>query len=324
MTEQHRRAKARQMLSNAGYKSGGHFKPDGSPAKRLIGEAVREHEDALHKGKPHTKLKLKDGGSVQSAAFGARIHKPRGMGKGKKAHTTVNVVVGGPKPVPVPIPVGGPPPMGPGGGPPLMGAGAPPMGLPGQPPGGPMPGAKKGGRYCDGGSVKGKDSQRDSIKSTAGKVEGKLKKGGKARKSNHYDLGGPIASGGNPWGGSPIMQASPQGGMGTSSGPGVAQGSPIMGVSPQAGGGGMANPPHIISGPETMGGGMNGGGGGTGIDRQPIPTNLMRNGPSCGNYKRGGKIKMPDMEGGAGGGLGRLEKAESYGAKVKHGGRAKH
>lgn len=187
MTEIHRRANARRVLSSAGYKAGGHFKPDGSPAKKLIGESVREHE---HEAKPRTKLKA--GGTVPGAAFGARTHKPRGMGMGKskKGHTTVNVVVGAPHPKPpmaVPVPIGGPPPIGPGGPPPIGPGGAmPPGGLPGQMPGG--LGANRGGRFAKGGKI---NSERDPIREEPnGKmVEGKLARGGKAKTKPVIDDG---------------------------------------------------------------------------------------------------------------------------------------
>lgn len=291
MSERHKRKNAREMLSKAGYKSGGHF------GNKMIGEEVRkgvgEHEENMHPGKKHTKLKLKDGGSVQSAAFGARVHKPRGMHKGKKSHTTVNVVVGaGKQPGPIPVPVGGP----------SMGAPPPPGGMPGMPPQGPMPGANRGGRFCDGGSVKGKDSQRDSIKSTSGKVEGKLKRGGKAKK---LDFGGPVGAGNGFAMPNTSMMARP--------------GNTVMGVNPgggalppagsvmQASPGGQANPMPWTG-------------------DQGLPSHPNFPGRGCGNMKRGGKTKTadPEMQGGAGGGLGRLEKAEAYGAKVKKGGKVKH
>lgn len=151
MSEHKKRANARKMLSRAGYKAGGHFKS--SPADKredehMIQHAISEHESALHKGQPKTRLKLADGGIAEGAAPRSRADR---KGRGK---TVVNVIVGGqsqPKPVPVPVPVGGPP------APPAMpmvppGAGAGPAG-----PGGPMmppPGANAGGRYKRGGKVK--------------------------------------------------------------------------------------------------------------------------------------------------------------------------
>ena len=291
MSERHKRKNAREMLTKAGYKIGGHF----AKTKGMIGEAVREHEDADHEGKPHTKLKLKDGGAVTSAAFGARIHKPRGMGKGKKPHTTVNVVVAGqgggaPKPVPVPVPIGGPPPIGPG-------AGMPPGGLPGQMPGGPMPGAKRGGRFAKGGSVK-EDSQRDPIRNVNGRLEGKLKKGGRAK--DKYLMGGPIA---------------PNATMGMGALPPAPIGpSPSASVAPPIG----ALPPAPV-GPGMAAGVSQPGG---------LGNTLMRGNPMAMDrsmMKRGGKAKAadPEMTGGGGGGLGRLQKAEEYGAKVKRGGKAR-
>lgn len=276
MVERHRRAQARAMLSKAGYKSGGHFKSDGAPVKRLIGEAIREHEEHDHPGKKRTPLKLADGGAVKGFNTGMRIHKPRGMAKGKKPHTTVNVLVGGPHPVqnqPVPVPIGGPPPIGPG----AMG---PPGGLPGQPP----MGANRGGRFKKGGTVKA-DSQRDPIK---GLPEGKLKNGGKAQKRA---MGGPImapsASVGNTVMGLTPNGPATQGGGGNS----------VMGVTPPMPGG---RPPMMV----------------------PNPNDIMKIGGNGGlPMNRGGKAKTKKViDDGAGGGLGRLEKAKAYGAKVKRGG----
>src|SRR5262249_47880049 len=103
MSERHKRKQARDMLTKGGYKSGGHL-----GREKMIGEEVRkgvhEHESNMHAGKKPTRLKLKDGGEVTGAAFGARIRKPRGP---KKPHTVVNVNVGhrpgaGAAPMPVP------------------------------------------------------------------------------------------------------------------------------------------------------------------------------------------------------------------------------
>lgn len=288
MSERHKRKNAREMLSRAGYKAGGHF-----ANKKMIGESVREHEDHLHPDEPKTKLKLKAGGSVMGMP-GPRTHKPRGMGK-KKPHTQVNVIVGGsgPKPVPVPVPIGGPPPIGPG-------APMPPGGMPGQMP---PPGANRGGRFAKGGSVK--DSQRDPIKSTDGDVEGKLKRGGntKAKKLFYGGMATPNVQG------SPIMRAQPPMGPQPGTGMGGAQGNPIMSMP---------------------GGGPSSGTGGSGIDGggimkvTPPPMALPGARISDGLMNKGGKAKVKKViGGGSGGGLGRLEKADAYGAKVKHGGKTK-
>lgn len=275
MSERHKRKNAREMLSKAGYPSGGHFKTE-----KMIGEAVHEHEGALHPGKPKTKLKYASGGSVLGMAPAHHAHKPRGHKGGKKGHhTTVNVVVGaGKQPVPVPVPMGGPPPIGPGGPP---GPGAMPMPPPGMMP----PGAHKGGRYAKGGTVK-EESGRDPIKSTSGMVEGKLKAGGKAKK---LWMGG----GG---GMNPAMRASPGALFGGSPGASSGGGNTVMGVNP---GGGMASP----------------GGPGQSAPLQGRPTPYAR--VNEGLMSKGGKAKTKKViDAGSGGGLGRLEKARAYGAKV--------
>lgn len=183
MTERHKRAQARKMLTKAGYHSGGHFK-DGEGHK-MIGESVREgvheHEANMHPGKKMTALKFKDGGSIPGEMPAMRAHKPRGAKKGKSAHTTVNVVVAhrppAPAPAAVPVPIGGGAPIGP------M-AGGPPGGLPGQ-----MPGANTGGRFAEGGRTK-EESQRDPIKAGGKDLEGKLKRGGKTRTADPEMDGG--------------------------------------------------------------------------------------------------------------------------------------
>lgn len=153
MSEHSRRKKARDVLTRSGYKIGGHLarKAD-EVGKHEIEEGVkkgiREHENQEHGGK-HSRIHLREGGSVDGMAGGGRPDK-KSKGKGK---TTVNVMVapqgggGGPHPVPVPVPMKPPMPAppGPGVAPPPMpgGAGMMPGGPPGLKPGmGPM---KRGG-----------------------------------------------------------------------------------------------------------------------------------------------------------------------------------
>ena len=143
--EPHGRKKARAMLNRAGVKVGGHLKHEKDKIGAEIVDAVHEHESALHKGSPKTKIKLKDGG----LADGGRS--PRRMDRGSRKGTTVNVVVAGHGGAPAPM--AGPPPMPPRpipmpppqGAAPMPGMGGP---MPMPPPGGPsgMPPMKDGGR----------------------------------------------------------------------------------------------------------------------------------------------------------------------------------
>lgn len=175
MSERKGRKHARAMLNKAGYfKLGGHVKGE----KKMVEDGVHEHESALHKGKPKTKLKLRDGGKAEGGEPKMRADRlargGRSKGhKGGKSHVTVNVVNAHPqaKPVPVPVPV---PAGGPGGGPP-PGAMAPPGAGPMPPPDqGPPPGMNRGGKV-----KKAKmNSQRDA---KGGMPAGHFHKGGRAK-----------------------------------------------------------------------------------------------------------------------------------------------
>lgn len=157
MAERAGRARARSLISSAGYgKTGGHFKlADGGPAddaedKRFVRRGVGQHEDAMHKGEPRTRLRLQGGGTTEDDVAPARNDRGRrGSGSPK-----INIVISTPRPgdqgqgmgmPPTMAPPGAPPPPPPtpspmpggaGGGMP-MGMGMPPMGAG---PGGPLPG----------------------------------------------------------------------------------------------------------------------------------------------------------------------------------------
>lgn len=172
MSEKHPRKSARAMLNKAGYsKLGGHMKghADEAEDKVLIKRMVK---------KPA--LKLKSGGVAEGDESKPRADRLARGGKPKhakgKAHTQVNVIVGGgrPKPVPVPVPKPVPVPVDPNamagaGAMPPPGAGAGPM-----PPSGAPMGLKRGGRAAGGDC----DSQRDSIRGIA---DGQFKKGGRTK-----------------------------------------------------------------------------------------------------------------------------------------------
>lgn len=162
--EAHKRKRAREVLTRAGYKIGGHLKhSDKAQDEAMIAKGVHEHESHLHKGEKKTRLKLADGGVAEGST-------PKRRGdKKKRGQVNVNVLVGGPHPPaqpavrPVPVPV-----------PPPGGAMAGPPGGPGMPP---PQGLKRGGRarHAKGGHT---TRERDHIK---GMPHGHFKKGGRTK-----------------------------------------------------------------------------------------------------------------------------------------------
>lgn len=156
------------------HADGGAVHDKASLMKRIAGEAVHEHESALHKGARKTKLKLAKGGrarehEIEGRDMGGRLDKPmRGGSKGRSGKGTTNVIVEASprpaaaaqaptRPVPVPVPVRRPPPQMPPSGaaakppgamPPPGGGAPPPVAGMGPGPGMPPPGAmrKRGGR----------------------------------------------------------------------------------------------------------------------------------------------------------------------------------
>lgn len=138
------RERAHRIITGAGYKMGGDTigrKEDQESDIKLIKKAVREHEDQEHGGK-HAKLRLRDGGLADGGMAANRLdqtgrspHSGKGKGKG---HTNIEINV-----APHPPGMGGP------GTPPPPGMGAPPVGAapPPMPPRPPMPagGAPMGG-----------------------------------------------------------------------------------------------------------------------------------------------------------------------------------
>lgn len=122
----------------------------------MVKRGVHEHESALHKGSPKTKLKLAHGGHVHGRHSGHRLDKHARGGRTKKHGTQVNIILktgdkekeqmaeqqgmaaGAKMAMSAPKPPMGPPPGPPMGGPPMpppgAGPGGPPPGMPPRPP----------------------------------------------------------------------------------------------------------------------------------------------------------------------------------------------
>lgn len=324
MAEHEKRKRARALLTKSGYAMGGHLskRADEIADKHEITEAVHEHEGNMHPGKKKTRLRLRDGGAAEGMMAHSRSdRKPRGAKAKGKGHTTVNVVVAGqhPKPQPVPVPVPVPPDGGGGPMPPPSVGGAPPPGMP--------MGAKRGGKtYKKGGAVKATRKRyavggpvagmAPNAVSPAGVVPTAVNAGSVGQMPGGVD--GPMVTAQNPNMQQPWMQNFEQNHPGMQGGtwpPTQGSGNGWMGNrfgNPNAGGGPGLRPNGPNVGAPVATPGMNPATG------YPPITPL-----AVASHKRGGTVKGPDFEGGAGGGLGRLEKAEEYGAKVKRGGTAR-
>ena len=257
--------------------SGGDIAQD----EALIKKAIDEHDEQLHGG-AKTRLKFKRGGHVEGKEARPRLDRARGgrTKKGKGGHkVVVNVVMpqkgDGPSD-------GGPPMMPPGGmppHPPMMPppGGPPPGGPPGGPPMGPPVGAGVPMPHKRGGKVK-RQERCD---------------GGRAGRSSGGRAA--LAMGGCPGDGFSNMpvQAPPMPGRGAPPMPGTTMGAPGMGMRPPMP---VQNLPAMGQMPPRPGFGMPGAAGMVG---QPV------------GRKSGGRV--PNLEGGAGGAEGRLDKIKAYG-----------
>ena len=156
-TDGKHKVKAHNMLRDSGYSvkraAGGsaysEAHADVKQDKKLVQDAVNQHESHDHPGTKHTKLKLKSGGIASNERSHQRLdHKPR-LAKGGKPHTKINIMVapgghsdgmrplaGGPvgagAALPSPAPIAPPqlagrPPMAPGVAPPMARAGMSPQ-----------------------------------------------------------------------------------------------------------------------------------------------------------------------------------------------------
>jgi hypothetical protein len=147
MAERPGRVAAEDLIRRTGYDGTGDEVSD----RALVRTGVGQHEDAMHPGRPRTKLRLQGGGRAHDA-FGPLD--PQRFDRGSRRRhddgraPRINILVhgGGQQPHPgeagmgqqphpaAPPPPPGPPPMGPGG-PPMMPPGALPPGIAGLPPG---------------------------------------------------------------------------------------------------------------------------------------------------------------------------------------------
>ena len=147
MAERHGRVAAQDLVRRTGYDR----TADDITDRALVRTGVGQHEEAMHPGRPRTKLRLQGGGRAHDA-FGpidrGRYDRPSRRSHDDGRAPKVNIMISAPhhadagamgqQPPRAPAPPpAGPPPMGPGG-PPMM----PPPGMmpPGLPPGMPMGG----------------------------------------------------------------------------------------------------------------------------------------------------------------------------------------
>jgi hypothetical protein len=336
------RAKAHGVLERSGNKkphraSGGHVHADEPEDAAMIEDGIHEHESHLHPSKKKTKLRFsKNGGHVEG--IGAKHHmgkRARGGRTGKSGgkHVT-NVIVapqggGGMHP---PMPGGGgmqgaaPPPPRPAAPPPPRPAGPPP-GAGGMPPGGGMPtgagGPPPGMMNRGGGTHRARGGRTQKMEEEGVPHESLMQanKGGKVHHRKHRDMGGPTGSSAgvpaNPSQMTPqqvqqIAQQRQQQGGG-----GMPQGQRPMGPPP----GGMPQGQRPTGMPQS---------GQMGGQRPPMqPPMSAAQAAGAGNappqQKRGGEVRVKEhsrraaggkveMEAGAGGGQGRIEKTHEYGS----------
>lgn len=201
MHEREGRGKARALVAKTGYSPvGGHFKlggnSDAAADAKMVTKGVHEHEGALHKGSPKTRLTFAEGGMAGMPRLDQKSRGGGGSKRSSKGHgNTINIAVvphaGGGQPPPAaaaphpPMPVvpprpplvgppggGMPPGMPPGGAPPIAAGAAPPVAMPrppmapppGLPPGvmPPRPPIRTGGRLARGGAAKNAEIAKEA------------------------------------------------------------------------------------------------------------------------------------------------------------------
>jgi hypothetical protein len=142
------RKAARRIMNSAGYGSrGGHLgRADGGAAddaedRSMVRSGVGQHESAMHPGRPKTRLRFQEGGSISGEEAPPRHDSRSRRGHGEGRAPRVNILIhSSPHPHPGASAMDQGAGAGPGAPPPPAPPGSPPPGMPGMPPhGGPGP-----------------------------------------------------------------------------------------------------------------------------------------------------------------------------------------
>lgn len=274
-----------------GYKAGGAIHEDAEEDAAMIRDGVGQHEDNDHPGKPKTKLKFKVGGSVEGHEARHHLGRRARGGPTNKKGTHVNVIVapqgggGGMRPampaMQPPAPMPAPPPRPPMAAPPPPGMGMQPGGGMAPKPPGMM---NRGGRTGEGAHDAADYEQKRSVRAKGGKVQNTSDVGTPWQNILHSKRGGGAMKRDV---GGPTGMPSATAGM-----PGAGQVTPQQQQAAQ-----QMMAQRAAQARMTPAAGMPG-----------VPTQ-KRGGAT--ERRHGGGV---DMEAGAGGGEGRIEKANEYGS----------